>query len=234
MKFGPVRDFVREKASAIVDQPYQCEQLQGLNDSARETVAKLEQAMPPFVNNFRGLRVSLSDIAFSADSMPQDARGHLAVHVEQPQMFVGMAQMFLPDLSELSIAPGEPPVRLPQSLLPVPGMVTFAAMSDDSIGLSVGAGEESTLPAFLDRENGPAGVFMAASYDMARYLDYTSPGAGTTPAGDADDSEPAPPAAVAAIHRAATDAFRSMAERSSTTLKFTGEGFVADSRMTFK
>ena len=55
------------------------------------------------------------------------------------------AQMFLPDLSNLALTAGDPPVRIPESLLPAPGMVAYAAMSKDAIGLSVGAGEEQGL-----------------------------------------------------------------------------------------
>ena len=159
MKFGPVRDFLREKATAIVDDPYQCEHLTDLNSSASESLAQLNQPMPPFVNNFRGLRIRLSEIVMGHDSIPQNARGHLAVHVEQPEMFIGMAQMFIPDLSTLSITPGDPPVRLPESLVPVPGIVAFAALSDDAIGLALGEGEESGLLPYLDRKTGPEGTF---------------------------------------------------------------------------
>jgi hypothetical protein len=235
MKFGAVRDFLREKAAAIDSDPYQCEHLADINDRAAEALAGLEQPMPPFVNNFRGLRISLSEIIFGDDMVPETARGHVAVHVEQPQMFVGMAQMFLPDLSELSIAPGEPPVRLPESLAPMPETATFAAMSDEAIGLAVGEGEEAELPEFLDRKPGPKGVFMAANYDMANYLDYT--GAQTVRLGDstghAGDSERSDQA-VTEIRDAATAAFRDMADRSSMTLRFTNDGFAADNRITFK
>ena len=58
MKFGAVRDFLREKATAITNDPYQCEHLSDLNRSAADALANLEQPMPPFVNNFRGLRLS--------------------------------------------------------------------------------------------------------------------------------------------------------------------------------
>ena len=134
---------------------------------------QLNEPMPPFVNNFRGVRVSLNEIMMNQESIPENARGHLAVHVDKPEMFVGMAQMFLPDLSNLAITPGDPPVRLPESLVPVPGIVAFAAMSSDAIGLAVGEQEETSLPEFLSRDAGPEGMFLSAGYDMAAYLDYT-------------------------------------------------------------
>jgi len=229
MRFGPVRDFLREKVTAIVDAPYQCEHLRDLNESAVQALVQLNEPMPPFVNNFRGVRVSLNEIMMNQDSIPENARGHLAVHVDKPEMFIGMAQMFLPDLSNLAITAGDPPVRLPESLVPVPGIVAFAAMSSDAIGIAVGEEEEAGLPEFLSRDAGPEGIFLSAGYDMAAYLDYTQ-NLGTQ---YQDQNDPHSQAAME-IRSAASTAFREMADRSYTTLRFTGDGFVADNKMTFK
>ena len=229
MRFGPVRDFLREKVTTIVDDPYQCEHLRDLNESAAQAIVQLDEPMPPFVNNFRGVRVSLNEIMMSQESIPENARGHLAVHVDKPEMFIGMAQMFLPDLSNLAITPGDPPVRLPESLVPVPGIVAFAAMSSDAIGIAVGEQEETSLPEFLSRDAGPEGIFLSAGYDMAAYLDYTQ-NQGTQ---YQDQNDPHSQAAME-IRSAASTAFREMADRSYTTLRFTGDGFVADNKMTFK
>lgn len=236
MRFGAVRDFILEKATAIAEQPYQCEHLQRLNDSATQTLAQLNQPMPPFVNNFRGIRLSLSDVAIAQGSIPENARGHLAVHVEQPEMFVGMAQMMLPDLSEISLVAGDPPVLLPESLTQLPGLVAYAAMSADAIGLSFGAGEELGLPDYLDRELGPEDTFLTISYDMAAYLDYSGELGRNHAQAENEETFEHRRAAEAAgeIAAAARTAFKEMADRSLTTLSFTEEGFVADNRMTFK
>jgi hypothetical protein len=236
MRFGPVRDFVREKANAISADPYQCEHLLELNRNAVVALEKLDQPMPPFLNNFLGLRVSLSEIIMGPDSIPENARGFMAVHVEQPQMFVGMAQMFLPDLSGLAITPGEPAVRLPESLVPVPGLVAFAAMSKDAIGLALGEGEQEGLPEYLEQDAGPEGTFLSASYDMAAYMDYSdklSTGfqaqAGTANGAGADQPE-----AVREISESARRVFREMVDRSNTSLRFTNAGLEIENRMTFK
>jgi hypothetical protein len=230
-----VRDFLREKATAITADPYQCEYLAELNADAAQALEQLNQPMPPFLNNFRGVRVSISEITESPGSIPENARGYMAVHVEQPQMFVGMAQMFLPDLSELPMAPGEPPVRLPENLIPVPGLVAYAAMSDDAIGLALGEGEETGLPAFLDLKAGPEGMFLSASYDMAAYLEYSGKlddfYAGA--AGEGHDGNPAH-AAIRDLREAALTALKQMADRSDSSMSFTPEGLVIESRTTFK
>jgi hypothetical protein len=230
MRLGAVRDFLREKAMAIVDDPYGCEQLQDINDSAQQLLAQLDQPMPPFFNNFRGLRIAMNEFVPGRSQLPAGASGHVALHVEQPEMFLGMAQMFLPDLSELALTPGGDPVQIPSSLIPVPDLVTFAAMSNDAIGLAVGAGEEATLKAFLDRPPGPEDMFLSVSYDTAAYLDYTDQLTQQFQGDDGDD----PAQAVQAIGAAARDAFRKSADRSLTTLRFAPSGLTIDGRMTFK
>ena len=238
MRFGAVRDFLREKAAAIMENPYRCEHFQSLNESAAEAFTQLNQPMPPLVNNFRGLRLSLSEIT-ETDSLPVNGRGLIAVHVDQPEMFVGMAQMFLPDLSELTLAPGEPPVQLPASLLPIANVVAYAALSAQAIGLSIGDGEEASLPGYLEEGDGPAGTFMSIGYDMATYLEYTQK-LGNQYAQIQDESFAADPEqevilqSLGNILASTQQAIMSFSDRSYTTFRFTPEGFEADSRMTFK
>lgn len=240
MRFGALRDFLSEKANAIAQNPYRCEHLQSLNESAEKTLAQLNQPMPPFVNNFQGLRVSLDEITADPNGLPAGARGHLAVHVQQPEMFLGMAQMFLPDLASLGLKAGAPPARLPESLLPMPGVVAFAVMTGDAIGLSLGAGEEDGLQAYLDREAGPEGMFLSVSYDSAAYLEYTDRlsdrySGAMDGAGDYGEwAEHDRGGAALAIGSAARDAFQDMADRSLTTFSFDPGGLVIDGRMTFK
>ena len=238
MRFGAVRDFLREKVVAIMESPYQCEHLQSINQSATEAFTQLNQPKPPFVNNFRGLRLSLSEIT-ETNSMPVNGRGLIAVHIDQPEMFVGMAQMFLPDLSELTLAPGEPPVQLPASMLPIPNVVAFAALSTDTIGLSIGDGEEAGLPAYLEEEAGPAGTFMSIGYDMAAYLEYTQKlgkqyEQTEDELAETDPEQEAVLQSIEDISAAAQQAVKSFSDRSYTTFRLTPDGFEADSRMTFK
>jgi hypothetical protein len=243
VRLGGVRDFLRQKLETIAQNPYQCERLQELNTRVGEALARLQQPMPPFVNNFRGIRVSLDEMVMNQGSLPAGARGYLALHVEQPEMFIGMAQMFLPNLAELGLQAGAPPVRLPADLFPIPGIVAFAAMTDEAIGLAVGEGEEAGLEDYLDRDAGPAGTFLSVSYDTAAYLDYSEQLAGGVDvatefeqgAGEAAGTgSERPLEGIRAIAEAAQKAMRDMADRSATTLSFGPEGLVIDGRMTFQ
>jgi len=241
MKPGPARDFLREQMSAIAQSPYQCEHLQKLNDFAVETTAKLEQPMLPLINNFRGIRASVNQ--FSVDqTMPETTEGLLALHVEQPEMFVGMAQMFLPDLAGLKLVKGDPPVRIPASLIPVPGITAFAALSDSAIGISVGAGEEDGLIPYLQRKESNEGTFLSVSYDTAAYLDFTRKMGrqwrqshegerdGQDNSGSADSNSPV----ALEIAEAIQQAYKNVAGRSQMSIGFNQHGMVIDSRMTFQ
>lgn len=232
VKVGAMRDFLREKAQAIVDQPFQCEHFADLNEQAQQALVQLDQPIPPFVNNFRGLRLSLKEIVMApGQDIPSDVKGQVAVHVDQPEMFVGMAQMFLPDLSELSLAPGEPPVQIPESLVSVQGIVAFAAMSDEAIGMSVGAGEENELPEFLTQDAGPKGMFFSVDYDNEAYYDYQLKGMEASQVNIEGDNVMNP---IMDISKAAIRAARAAGDRNHVTMKFTGEGLVIESRMTYK
>lgn len=236
LKFGPVRDFLVEKATSISNNPYQCEHLAEINLKATEALTQLNQPMPPFLNNFRGIRVSVTEFISGRQSLPENARGQLALHVEQPQMLVGMAQMMVPDLSELAIKPGDPPVRLPENMVPTPGVTAYAAMSSDAIGIALGEGEEERLPGFLEEGNGPEGMFMSASYDMGAYLDYKELFSDqvTTAYNVPEAEESAHEEKAREIQEAAVKAFRDIADRNTSTLSFTPKGLVIDNRVTFK
>lgn len=233
LRFGPVRDFLIAKTTAIVEDPYQCFHLGYVNQQAADSLEKLNQPMPPFLNNFRGIRASMSEIMMNQESVPENAKGQLALHVEKPEMFVGMAQMFLPDLSQLAITAGDPPVRLPETLLPIPGMVAYAAMSADAIGLSVGEGEDGGLPGFLDQPAGPEGTFLSVSYDMATYMQYTNELDRHSQGQDSEHGLPADHPA-SRIAEAGQSVLQDMMDRNHTVLSFAPDGFIVDGRVTFK
>lgn len=220
LRVGSARDFLRLKAESIAAEPYRCELLDSLNEGAVKALEKLQQPLPPFVNNFRGLRMAVDELPPEAGTVAEDLHALVALHVEQPQMFVGMAQMMLPDLAALNLAPGEPPVRLPEDLLPLPGLAAWAMMSSSALGLSLGEGEQDRLPPYLDAENAPAGVFLTADYDTsaAANLGYLL-------------HDPDPDNEFA---KALSEAWYASGDRSRMTMRFAPDGLVIDERMEFK
>jgi hypothetical protein len=227
LKVGRLRSFMLEKASAIVAAPFECEHLQDLNREAQQLVTQLNIPMPPMVNNLLGLRVRLDDIGLDGDI--QKARGLLALHVDQPEMFTGMASMMVPGIDELDLANQNDPVRIPQEILRVDDVVVHALTGDQAIGLSLGEGYAAKLPGFLDADSKQEGVFFSISHDMARQLELQGVvsknlAMGIDHHGSGHDD----------LSEAFKASYVDMFDRSRTDMKFTPDGLTIDSHITFK
>lgn len=227
LKVGKLRNFMLEKASAIVAAPYECEHLQNLNQQAEELVAQLNIPMPPMINNLLGMRLRLDDVV--PDGEIHKTEGLIAIHVDQPEMFTGMASMMVPGIEELDLTNQTDPVRIPQEVLQVDDVVVHALTSDQAIGLSLGEDYAPHLAGFLDAESQQEGVFFSVSYDMARQLelqgvvskkwavDIDHHGSGY------DD-----------FSEALEASYSAMLDRSRTEMKFTLDGLTIDSHISFK
>lgn len=229
LKVGKLRTFLLEKASALIASPYQCEELQELNQNAARLVKQLNIPMPPMVNNLMGLRVRLDDFDPSGE-IPM-GNGLLALHVDKPEMFVGTATMLIPGFDTLDLANQTEPVKIPTELmyLQVDGLNVFALMSDDAIGVAVGEQQAKDLGGFLDAKPQQTGTFFSLSYDMAKQLeiqDGFSRKLGIKP-GDHHS-------AVDEFSDAFRSSYTSMLGRSRLDVRFTDDGMTIDSRMTFK
>jgi hypothetical protein len=224
LKVGPVRDFLRAKADAIVAQPYQCEKLAELNDRAREASGQLNQPIPPLVNNLFGLRAAISSMEGSS---PESAKGLLALHVTQPEMLVGMAQMLVPGLAEMNLAPGAAPVRIPSDMMPLPDLVVYAMQGNTSLGLSVGEGEQDKLPGYIGQEGKADGTFLSVNYDAAAYMDMTG-------SIDMGDDYEAGEEMAGDLAGQIYEEYRKLVDRNDTRLSFSKDGFVMDSTTTLK
>lgn len=241
IRIGAARDFLIRKATALSTETFECEALRGLNDSASEALVRLNTPMPPLVNNFLGIRASLSQVPEDESDL-SNFKGTLALHVDKPEMFVGMAQMFLPQLEEFQLAKGDPPVRLPESLVPMPGIVAYAAMSDSALGIALGQGEDVRLTDYLEARSSGDGRFFSVNYDMTAYMeridalseDLRNAGLGSDDnlQGEFDGAK-ARSAQAEEIAEAIQEVMKRMAGRSQLSLRFDRHGFAVDSRMEF-
>ncbi|MDX1381059.1 MAG: hypothetical protein R3233_08055 [Xanthomonadales bacterium] len=168
VRISPLRDFLLNQITEASQVPYGCEALAGLNQGIQGALAQLQQPLPPIITSLRGVRISLDDISPGPDAV-ESARGIVAIQADQPQMFVGMAQMFVPQLMEMNLQPGQPPVVLPGDLTPQVNQPVYAAVGDSALGFAVGADEADRLPAFLDAKADDDGLLLSVSYDVARY-----------------------------------------------------------------
>jgi hypothetical protein len=227
LNIGKLRTYVLEKANAILATPYQCQMLQELNHNAGELATQLNIPMPPMVNNLLGARVRLDDLDVTTD-IPR-GNGLLALHVDKPEMFIGMATMMVPGFDALDIANQSEPVRIPADVLPIENLDVFALMGDQSIGVSVGEQYAGQLGSFLDAKPQDNGTFLSLSYDMAKQLEIQM---AMSEKLDIDPDSHHSPADK--FSEAIRNSYASMLGRSRVEMRFTSEGLVIDSKFSFK
>jgi hypothetical protein len=227
LQIGKLRNFLLEKANAIVAAPYQCEKLQQLNQQSQELVTQLNLPMPPMINNLLGARVRLDDFN-PAGGIP-DGKGLVAIHVDKPEMFIGMASMFVPGFDKLDIANQDKPVRIPTEIHRMENLDVFAMMSDKAIGAAVGEQYSTDLGEFMTAKSQGNGTFFSASYDMAKQMEIETALPETYDFNHADEHSPADE-----FSRAVRESYTNMFDRSRVDMRFTKEGLVIDSSITFK
>lgn len=227
VQIGKLRSFMLEKASAIVATPYQCEKMQELNQQAVQLVEKLNVPMPPMVNNLMGLRVRVDD--FDPTTEIPKGNGLLALYVDKPEMFVGMASMMVPGIEELDLANQSEPVKIPSDLIQVEGIDIFALVSDNAIGASVGEQHARDLGTFLSAKSQDDGTFLSVSHDMAKQLEIQAALSDTLGIDQAEQHSPAHE-----YSEAVKQSYSAMLDRSRVDMRLTSDGLVIDSSITFK
>ncbi|MGY6629977.1 MAG: hypothetical protein ACXIUL_03115 [Wenzhouxiangella sp.] len=162
------RDFGRELVGGWVSQPPECPLFEDIAAQAGDWQRALNQPIPPFITNIHGFRLNLTSLAMDS-SGPIDGEGTLAVFMRNPQMLIGMAQMFSPELAGMNLSPGGEPEPLPAGMIPnLPELAAFMAMGREAIGLAVGEGQREPLKAALEPGDRDRAI-MAYSINMAAY-----------------------------------------------------------------
>jgi hypothetical protein len=224
---GKLRNFVLEKVNSIVASPYQCEQFQQLNQSAGELVTQLNIPMPPMVNNLQGMRFRVDDFDPAMDLLK--GNGLVALHVDKPEMFVGMASMMIPGFEDLDLANESEPVRIPPDMTQMEGLDVFVLMSDNAIGASIGEQHAKDLKGFMAVKTQNNGTFLSLSYDMARQMEMQAALTDSLYVIPVDD-----PSSIYHFSEAVRQSYIDMLGRSRVDMRMTGTGLVIDSEVTFK
>jgi len=227
LQIGKLRNFVLEKANAIVATPYQCEELQELNQSAAELVTQLNIPMPPMVNNLMGVRVKVDN--FNPTGQIPQGDGLLAIHVDKPEMFVGMASMMVPGFDGLDLANQSEPVKIPAEMLHMEDLDVFALMTENAIGAAVGEQHAGELVKFMAAKPQDNGTFFSISYDMAKQIEIQM--AMSEKFGIDMDEDQSPANELA---EAVRESYSAMLGRSRVDMRLTGDGLVIDSIISFK
>ncbi|RFF31225.1 hypothetical protein [Wenzhouxiangella sediminis] len=150
------RDFAREIVAGWVEAPPQCQLFDNIRENAEDWQLALNQPIPPVVTNFHGLRLNVEDVTMGENSQVESAEGSLALFMRNPQMMLGMAQMFSPELASLQLEPGGEPQPVPAGVIPnMPeGVSAWMGLGDAALGLAVGENQKDQLSETMDPGEG--------------------------------------------------------------------------------
>jgi hypothetical protein len=166
------RDLGREIVGGWVDNPPECPLFSNIRDNAETWQLTLNRPIPPVVTNIRGFRVALDRLVMQGPGGFSDGAGTLAVFMRNPQMLIGMAQMFSPELAALDLKPGGAPQRVPAGMIPnMPDLPAYIALGNEAIGVALGEEHKNKLAAALEPGTSDTAVF-GYSINMSAYGEF--------------------------------------------------------------
>ncbi len=145
-------DFV----NSVEASPYKCEFFSGINEKVATIKAKINQPLPPFVSNFKGVNIVINEVQLDmSQTEPKDIvkklDAQLLLAVDSPQSLLGMAQSMMPELQKMGLEVGGKAVNV-SKLIPVSGKQipinldnVFMAIGQETIGISLGLGSDKAL-----------------------------------------------------------------------------------------
>ena len=162
MRLDKLAEFIQARASAIRANPYTCEYLAGLNKGAEEVGQQLA-GLYMAAGLFTGARVLVTDFQVDAEGKPSSFDGAVVLSAPNPASLIAMAKGFVPQLAQIDLVPGAAPTAVDLAQMGVPdGSVgpAFAAITDSSLGLSIGANADTRLSGYLgEAATTPAPLF---------------------------------------------------------------------------
>ena len=133
------REFARGLVDGWVANPPQCPSFEDIAAQAPQLQETLNRPIPPVVTNLNGMFLEAESFSF-ANGMPTGG-GTLSFFMRNPQLLVGMAQMFSPAVAELQLEPGGEPQRVPEGAIPQLqqfNLEAWLAMGENAIGIAIG------------------------------------------------------------------------------------------------
>lgn len=140
------RGFARGLVDGWIKNPPACKAFEMIAQGAPQWQESLARPIPPVITNLQGAFLELSQL--ETDGALPTGGGTLSFYMRNPQVLVGMAQMFAPALAELPMEPGDAPQRLPESALPQlagTGLEAWMAMGANALGIAIGQDNVSAL-----------------------------------------------------------------------------------------
>ena len=164
-----LKDFWIKQADAVSAAPYTCPQLTSLNEGFAGSKTKVDVTVPPPFSDFTGMRFVLDKLDSKAGATIPDVYAKFMMRTQNPAAVLAMAQMAVPQLATLKVQPDGKAIPLPSGTVPMATQPIAVAMTNDSLGLSSGTGEDATLGAFLAAPAAKDPVFLRFHFTGAFY-----------------------------------------------------------------
>jgi hypothetical protein len=151
--------------------PWQCPELTSLNDAAKNL--KTLSTNPALLGSaamVRSVFAVINRLQWPNGAAMPDVAGALVVAGDNPASLLGIARSMAPALGAVQLKADSQPVPLPA--MPELGLQApmFAAMSDNALAVSIGAGEENAMPQLL-RSDDAQQPLLVIGMNSALYVD---------------------------------------------------------------
>ncbi|MCA1779861.1 MAG: hypothetical protein LC637_10895, partial [Xanthomonadaceae bacterium] len=111
------REFGRSMVDGWVENPPTCPAFEGIAENAATLQQGLNRPIPPMITNLQGVFLAADELEMADNAIPAGG-GTLSFYMRNPQLLVGMAELFSPAVAELQLQPGSEPQKVPNEALP--------------------------------------------------------------------------------------------------------------------
>lgn len=173
LDLGKLVDVLRDEAQRVGANPYKCENLVWINDSAEEAYFNLGN-MPPFARTIQGVDFVLSDVDFEDDQL-RKLQLIALVKSSNPQDLFNNLKLFFPEqLGTVTLAADSKPVALqlpPEVAMNMPTMpIPHLAMSQSALGLAMGEGMQDLMSKQVAEPGDGNTPILSLTYDIAKFM----------------------------------------------------------------
>jgi len=222
------REFARGLVDGWVANPPQCPSFEGIANQAPQLQETLNRPIPPVVTNLHGLFLEAESFSFE-NGMPTGG-GTLSFFMRNPQLLVGMAQMFSPAVAELQLEPGGEPQQVPEGAIPQlqqAQLEAWLAMGESAIGIAIGEDNIDALTGAIESTS-PDDLMLTARFDFQMLLELVDMAENAL--GDMENEEAA---MGLAAQRAQYEALAEIYDKAGFKIRLGQEGidFIAESTL---
>jgi len=223
------REFARGLVDGWVVNPPQCPSFADIAAQAPTMQETLNRPIPPVITNLNGLFLEAESLNLGENGLPTGG-GTLSFFMRNPQLLVGMAQMFSPAVAELQLEPGGEPQPVPEGAIPQLQQLdlkAWLAMGENAIGIAIGEENVDALSQAIQATSADD-LLLAGRFDFDMLIDLVDMAEATL--GDLEGEEAT---MGLAAQRAQYEALAEIYDRAAFKIRLGDKGidFVAESTL---